>query len=331
MSLLGLARANPPGFEASLLAAAEVRPEAVALRTKSRGDWRIWTWRDLLREIDRFSTFLEGRGIGHGTAVALVGEIRPSILFSALAAAAIGAAIVPVAPEATAAEIGALLDRKPIGLAVIQGRRALAAWLQAAAPRPRPVVLVFDHVTPTGKTPEDGVIPLAAVLSVAPARGWDEQLGTAGRSSRAGPALWVEASTAWPEALDVLVDAWLGIGASLALPELLGAAARDRAEIRPDRWIASAEAAAAAAADIGSRWRPTGPASWRRLLLGLARRRLGLSRLTAVEVQGRSPAAQAVFEQLGLAVRPVADDAADEGAGQPRHAFAPRLAVVGGA
>jgi hypothetical protein len=188
MSLLGLARANPPGFEASLLAAAEVRPEAVALRTKSRGDWRIWTWRDLLREIDRFSTFLEGRGIGHGTAVALVGEIRPSILFSALAAAAIGAAIVPVAPEATAAEIGALLDRKPIGLAVIQGRRALAAWLQAAAPRPRPVVLVFDHVTPTGKTPEDGVIPLAAVLSVAPARGWDEQRGTAGRSSR--PRRW---------------------------------------------------------------------------------------------------------------------------------------------
>jgi len=338
MSLLRLARANPPSFEASFLGTAKARFEAVALRHKSRGDWRDWTWRDVVREVDRFAAFQQGQGIGRGSAVALVGELRPSILFSALATAAIGAEVVPVAPDATAAEIAALLDRNPIGLAVVQGRRALAAWLQATAPRLRPVALVFDHVTPTGKTPEDGVIPLSAVLTASPTQGWaEQQLGAAERSSRAGVALWVEASTGWPEALDVVVEAWLSAGGSLALPELLDAAARDRAEIRPERWIASAEAAASSAADIESRWRPAGPASWRRPLLTLARRRFGLSRLTTVEVQRSWPAAvsrsavETVFQSVGLAVHSVKTDATDDDIGQQRHAFAPRLAVVGGA
>jgi AMP-binding enzyme len=329
-----------------LAEAAWKRPDAVALRYKSRGSWLVWTWRDVVRETDRFASFLRSEGIGVDSAIALAGEIRPSVLFSALAARAIGAGVVSVAPDATATQIEAVLDRHSIGLALMHGRRSLAAWLQVFEARPRRVAIVFDHFTPAGRAPEDAVIPISAVMATAPAHDWAEGLPPVGRPSRGRAALWAEASTAWREALDVILDVWLSTGDDLAVPELLTAAARDRAEIAPGRWIASAAAAAVAAADIASRIpSPRGvigfvarlSAALRRLVLALTRRRLGLSRLHAIEVergwktQATRSEAEIVFGAVGLAVLAPTHELADDGAAQSAAAFHARFAVLGGA
>jgi hypothetical protein len=338
------AKSNAPGLVGRLAEAARERPDTVALRYKSRGAWLVLTWRDVVRETDRFASFLRAHGIGPASAIALAGEIRPSMLFSALAAHALGAEFVSVAPDATANQIRAVLDRNPIGLALMHGRRTLAAWLQVVEAHRR-VVIVFDHVTPAGKTPEDAVIPLTAVTTASPAHGWADRLDASTRPSQRGAALWAEASTAWPEALDVLIDVWLNSGNSLAVPELLAAAARDRAEIVPHRWIASAEAAAVASADIASRlpsaYSLTGPVflrspALRRLFLALTRRRLGLSRLRAIEVDpdwrtsATRSAAETLFQSVGIALRAPANDVAEDGATQPAGSFRAHFAVAGG-
>ncbi len=338
---------EPRGFEAVLLAAAQSRSDQVALRFKSRGAWLAWTWRDVVKEVDRFASFLRAQGIGPGIAIAIVGEIRPAILFGALAASALGVDVVSVAPGAPVAQIKTVLDQNRVGLAIVQGRRALAAWLQVVSSRHARTAIVFDHVTPAGTSPEDDVIPLAAVTATSPAHGWADRLGTSGPLPQGGGAeLWVEASTAWPEALHVLIGNWIGSGETLAAPELLAAAARDRAEIRPRRWIASSGAAAAASADITRRLAgkrsltaalSRRSAALRALLLILARRRLGLSRLKVIEVQRswqppeQRSAEEATFRSVGVALRVAAHEGADARAARTTNPFETRLAAVGGA
>jgi acyl-CoA synthetase (AMP-forming)/AMP-acid ligase II len=346
MQLSRVDKARAPGFETFFLAAAQSNQDGVALRFKSRGAWLAWTWRDVVREVDRFTSFLRDQGIGLSTAIAIVGEVRPSILFSVLAAGTLGVEVVSVSPGASLAQVEAVLDRNRIGLVVIQGRRALAAWLQAAQPRHGRIAIVFDHATPTGKVPEDGVIPLAAVTATPPGHGWADRLGPARRPARRGAKLWAEASTGWSAAVDVLIDNWIGSGDVLALPELLAAAGRDRVEVVPQRWIASVEAAAAAAADIANRLpaerSPTAALSrrsavLRRLLLILARRRLGLSRLKTIEVgrssqaTGSQSAEEAAFRSVGVALRVPADGVTEPGAARFGKSFDWHLGAVGGA
>jgi hypothetical protein len=346
MLLVEHAESAASDFLGRLTEAARKRPDGVALRYKSRGSWLTWTWRDVVRETDRFASFLLAEGIGVGSAIALAGEIRPSILFGVLAAHAIGAAVVSVAPDATATQIKAVLDRRSIDVALMHGRRTLAAWLQVVEGRPRRVVIIFDHVTPAGRMPEDAITPISAVMEASPAHDWADGLLAVGRPSRRRAAIWAEASTAWPEALDVLIDVWLSTGDDLSIPELLAAAARDRAEIAPYRWIASSPAATVAALDIASRlpsprsvsgFAARSSAALRWLVLAMTRRRLGLSRLHAIEVergwqtQAARSETETVFGTVGLTLlaptRDLAEDPATRSAA-PLHA---RFAVFGGA
>jgi hypothetical protein len=321
----------------SLMDAARSDPDVTALRYKYRGGWLAWNWRDVVREVDRFASFLRDRDIGVGAGIAIVGEIRPSIVFGALAAQARGADVVLVAPAASLSEVTATLNRVTISLVLIHGRQALATWLKALERYTLPVQIVFDHVAPDGTTPEKAVLPLSDVLRTSPANGWADALGRAtGRSAARRQTLWVESSTAWPQAAHILIEEWLGSGNILAVPELLAAAARDRAETRPNRWIASAECVVAASAEIAGRLpRPDGwmmsltaripVLHW--LLLNLMRRRLGVSRLSTIEVERHwwastaKGVAESVFSSLGVALRVTANESIEQGARDPETPY----------
>jgi AMP-binding enzyme len=299
---------------------ARVDATSLALRHKYRGVWKNWSWREVAADIDRWASALAAHGVGSGTAIAIVGEIDPTLIFSSIAALSLGAEVVTAPEDIAAAEIGTLVAARQVRVAVIQSRYSVATWQDALQPRGGSVRIVFDHATPNGVSPDRAVATVADFLeSAAPSS--VSTLGASPGTQSVRLTLWAEASTAWPDALITISEAWLAAGHVLALPERLASAGNDRAEIGPDRWIASFTRFAASAAEISDRlpragsWthrlaapalRPTSrPGSLMRRLL---RRRLGLSRLTEIEVGGQRQAAphdltaERLFASLGVTV-----------------------------
>jgi acyl-CoA synthetase (AMP-forming)/AMP-acid ligase II len=320
----------PQGLE-RLIEAARQAPDAVALRHKHRGAWNAWSWRSIVVAVDGFASGLGRQGVGAGSPVAFAGELSPNFLIGVLAAHALGATVLSVAPEAPASAIAALFDAQPIRLAVVQGRTTLAAWLEAVAVAGNGLPIVFDHATPDGRSPHAAVLPIAQIRDAAPEYDWAKALPEASMAAGRKPILWVEATTDWPESLDVVIEAWLASGDTLALPELLAAAARDRSETRPHRWIASPDRVALACAEILGRLPQSGsftgglvakllgpqaqPASASaRIVATLLRSRLGLSRLQAIELGGdhekrhQWEAAEQMFGALGMPLRSIVPD-----------------------
>jgi hypothetical protein len=347
VSVVNGASSVPLGFGHSIVEAARARPNAVALRYKHRGVWLGWNWRDVVREVDRFASFLREREIGGGAAIGIVGEIRPSALFAAIAGYAIGAKVLLIAPEADSQEVATILATNSLYLVLVQGRQALATWLQALGQNNQVMQIVFDHATPGDVAPDKAVLPLSQVTKVSHLHGWADTLDLVrGQPESGGEAVWIEASTGWSEAADVIIRAWLSSKCVLAIPELNAAAARDRVEVRPHRWIASADCVTVAAAEIAGRLpRGTGwlnsaarriPAL-RHLLVNLIRYRLGLSRLTVIEAEAgwqasaAARATEATFASLGIPIQASTLHSSGQDSLRPEPPRRPHLAVAGNA
>jgi long-chain acyl-CoA synthetase len=355
VSLSSTAAASSTNTLDRLIEAARRDPKSVALRHKRRGAWDAWSWRSIAVAVDRFASGLHRHGVEAGSVVAFAGEINPTFLIGALAARAMGAAVTSIEPGAKTPAIAALLEGLPVRLAVVQGREALAEWIQAGTTAGKSIPIAFDHVTPEGRSPHPSVLPIANLRDHAAEQGWAETIGAASTSPRRKPTIWIEATTDWPDGLNVIADLWLASGEILALPELLAASARDRSEIGPNRWIASSERLAAASAEIIGRLPPSGGLAARivaraigsasrsdsaatRLVKSLLRYRLGLYRLNLVEVGDDHKRTEQwdeteyLFAALGAPVRRIAMETAElqprnPGLTNPVH----RIALTGGA
>ena len=195
-----------------------------------------------------------------------------------------------------------------------------------------------------------GSIGRTAARSFSTARPSTDQPRSA---SRGKPTLWIEATTAWSDGLNIITDLWLASGETLALPELLAASARDRFEIRPNRWITSSEQLAATSAEIvgrlprshglagrivahaiGSTSRSASTAA--RLVKSLLRYRLGLSRLNLVEVGDNHrrteqwEEAEYLFAALGAPLRRITSENYETEATDPAPANAIGHLVLSG-
>jgi hypothetical protein len=274
-------------------------PDGIALRHKDRGRWLVWRWRIVVAEVDRIAAGLRALGLAAGSTLAVSGDIGPHLILVALGARLIGARVLSVSREAERSALREMLGSETIVVVVTQGRGGLASWIKAAADTGTRVRIVFDHVTADGHAPHPDVITFARLRSLAEPAGWTELLPRSAPRRQAGDHIWIEETTRWADGLETVVAAWLAAGATLVFPEILASATRDRRQIQPSRWIASAERLAVASRDIEARL-PKGRSltarliarivaagaegAAARLVAGLLRRRLGLSRLTGIEL-----------------------------------------------
>lgn len=282
------------GFLDRLLAAAGRSPAAASILHTRRGRRVVRRWRDVVAEADRYAAGFARHGLGEGKALVVEGEITPRLLIAAVAARAAGARVIAASPQANAAERAAILRRTQVAAVLVQSREAVEAWSEAA----EGVAIVLDHVTAGGDGAATGVETLDGLRAAAPPRGWATRLPEAGGTPRIGPSVWVEETTAWRDGVETILDRWLDEAATLALPELLAAADRDRRDAAPAAWIVSSGRLEAAAGAFRARLpEPTTltgrlvaralaapSAPWARPLIGLIRRRLGLGALAAVEL-----------------------------------------------
>src|SRR3546814_6328519 len=98
------ASAAPGTFPALVLHHARVRGARPAMREKDLGIWQTLTWADVAGQVRELAHGLAALGVRSGQHVAIVGENRPRLYLSMMAAQAIGAIPVPLSQDAVRSE-----------------------------------------------------------------------------------------------------------------------------------------------------------------------------------------------------------------------------------
>src|SRR5690606_827015 len=91
-----------------------------AIREKQYGIWQGWTWRQARDEIRTLACGFAALGLKRGDKLAIVGDNRPRLYWSMVAAQAIGAVPVPIYQDAVAGEMQFVLDHAEARFAVAE-------------------------------------------------------------------------------------------------------------------------------------------------------------------------------------------------------------------
>ncbi|WP_460145537.1 AMP-binding protein [Pseudomonas sp. S2_A02] len=229
---------------------AQVSPLQPALRHKRHGQWFVWRWIDVLRDVERLADGLRQQGFTEDSRLALSGAFEPDLLLLALAARHIGAELLTPPDNLDSEALHKALWRSRPTHAFVQGRQTQQLWINQGL-----TLLNFADLF----GPADPAQRLNR---------WNQDA-----------QLWSEEGTQWQHGLTVLLEQWLTSGQSLAFPESPGSASRDRREVAPSGLLLSAERLQLLATEIDSRLAPNG--TWRRRLCdwAIAHPEKGLQRL----------------------------------------------------
>ena len=229
---------------------AQVSPLQPALRHKRHGQWFVWRWIDVLRDVERLADGLRQQGFSETSRLAVSGAFEPNLLLLALAAQQVGGDLLAIADNLDAAALHSVLWRSNPTHAFVQGRQPQQLWLNQGQ-------LLLDFAELLGPTEHPQRLRLGASTD----------------------QLWSEEGTEWQGGLTVLFEQWLSSGQTLAFPESPGSASRDRREVAPSGLLLSAERLQLLATEIESRL--ASPGTWRRRLCdwAIAHPESGLQRL----------------------------------------------------
>ena len=109
---------------------AEHRGERPAMREKDLGIWQSWTWAEIAVEVRALACGLKQAGIERGDKVSIVGDNRPRLYWSMVAAQAIGAIPVPVYQDSVADEMQYVLDHAGSRFAVVENQEQVDKLIQ---------------------------------------------------------------------------------------------------------------------------------------------------------------------------------------------------------
>jgi long-chain acyl-CoA synthetase len=135
----------PDTFAKLLCEHARVRPDRPAMRHKDLGIWHTWTWREMAEAIRAYAAGLRNLGLERGATVAVIGENRPAMYWTILAAQWLGAIPVPVYADAVADEMAYVLDHAEVGFAVVQDQEQVDKILTIQEQVPKLRVVLYDE------------------------------------------------------------------------------------------------------------------------------------------------------------------------------------------
>lgn len=128
-------------FPRRLLSHARTRPEHPATREKDLGIWQTWTWRQVADEVRAIACGLAALGFRRGMHLAIIGDNRPRLYWSMLAAQCLGGIPVPMYQDAPAAEFVFVLNDAEIAYAMVEDQEQVDKMLEA-----RPQVPTLQHI-----------------------------------------------------------------------------------------------------------------------------------------------------------------------------------------
>jgi len=131
-------------FPRLLLRQAEFRPDRPAMREKDLGIWQTWTWAQALQEIRALACGLAAQGFRRGDRLAVIGDNRPRLYWSMMAAQVLGGVPVPLYQDAVAAELAFVLQDADIGFAVAEDQEQVDKLLENIPRCPKLKHIYFD-------------------------------------------------------------------------------------------------------------------------------------------------------------------------------------------
>jgi long-chain acyl-CoA synthetase len=158
-------------FPRLMLEHAASRPNAPALRVKEYGIWQTTTWAALARLVRELSCGLAAAGLQRGQHVVVIGENRPRLYASMLAAQALGAIPVPLYQDAAATEFEFPINNADVAFAVVEDQEQVDKLLELRANCPQLGRIWYDDSRGLRNYTEPGLAPVDALLEAGRAFG----------------------------------------------------------------------------------------------------------------------------------------------------------------
>jgi long-chain acyl-CoA synthetase len=180
----------PTTFPRLMLDHAQARPQAAALREKVYGIWQTTTWSELAVLVRRLAGGLAQAGLQRGEHIVIVGENRPRLYATMLAAQALGAVPVPLYQDAATTEYVFPINNASVAFAVVEDQEQVDKLLELREACPGLQRIWFDDPRGLRQYSESGLESLDALL-------------LAGDAHLAAHPLWFDQTVAAGQAEDV--------------------------------------------------------------------------------------------------------------------------------
>ena len=131
-------------FPRLLLERAKQTPDKAAIREKDLGIWQSWTWSRVLEEVRVLACGLAAQGFERGDRLGIIGDNRPRLYMSMMAAQALGGIPVPLYQDAVAGEMAFVLGDAEIEYAVAEDQEQVDKLLEILPQWPRLRRIYFD-------------------------------------------------------------------------------------------------------------------------------------------------------------------------------------------
>ena len=151
-------------FPRLLLDHAAQRPLAAALREKEYGIWQTLNWRDLALLVKQLAGGFAAAGLQAGQHVVVIGENRPRLYASMLAAQALGAIPVPLYQDAASAEFVFPIDNAEVAFAVVEDQEQVDKLLEIRPQCPQLARIWYDDPRGLRHYEEAGLASIDALI-----------------------------------------------------------------------------------------------------------------------------------------------------------------------
>ena len=141
------------------------RPTAPALREKEFGIWQTLSWSALADLVRALAGGLADAGLKRGEHLVVVGENRPRLYASMLAAQSLGAIPVPLYQDAAAGEFVFPITNAEITLAIVEDQEQVDKMLEVREQCPGLARIWFDDPRGLRNYTEPGLAALDALIA----------------------------------------------------------------------------------------------------------------------------------------------------------------------
>ena len=159
-------------FPKLMLEHARARPMAPALRVKEFGIWQTTSWAALAQLVRDLACGLAAAGLRRGQHIVVIGENRPRLYASMIAAQALGAIPVPLYQDAAATEFEFPINNAEVAFAVVEDQEQVDKLLELRATCPQLGHIWYDDARGLRNYSEPGLASIEALLEAG--RAWGQ-------------------------------------------------------------------------------------------------------------------------------------------------------------
>jgi long-chain acyl-CoA synthetase len=147
-----------------MLEHAKARPEAPALRVKEYGIWQTTTWAELEQLVRHLACGFAQAGLRREQHMVVIGENRPRLYASMLAAQALGAVPIPLYQDAAGTEFLFPINNAEVAFAVVEDQEQVDKLIELRPQCPQLSHLWYDDPRGLRNYSEPGLVALDALI-----------------------------------------------------------------------------------------------------------------------------------------------------------------------